>query len=172
MEVCQSHTEPWNVTLVDTGINTMTGGRIKRIKNYVNETFCLTYGDGLSDVNILKTIDFHKKNKLIATVTTIQPPGRFGAVVIKRNKITHFMEKQPDDSFWINGGYFVFEPEIMDYIKEDSTVLEREPLQNLAKKGQLGAYKHTGFWHHVDTLIEKNRLNELWNSGNAPWKIW
>ena len=172
MEVHQSNTEPWNVTLVDTGPNTMTGGRIKRIEKYVDDTFCLTYGDGLSDVNISKTIEFHKQNKLITTVTAIQPPGRFGALSIQENKITNFQEKPAGDSFWINGGYFVAEPELMDYIKDDSTVFEQEPLQNLAKEGQLGAFKHTGYWHHLDTMIEKNRLNELWNSGNAPWKIW
>lgn len=172
-ETHNSDIEPWKITLVDTGQNTMTGGRVKKIQKYVeNETFCLTYGDGLSDINISESIDFHKKNKFTATVTSVQPPGRFGALTLDDNKVTHFMEKPKGDSFWINGGFLVCEPEIFNYIESFDTILEREPLQNLAKEGKLGAYKHHGFWHHVDTMIEKNKLNELWNKGNAPWKTW
>jgi len=173
IDIHSSNVEPWKITLVDTGQNTMTGGRVKKIKEFVdNETFCLTYGDGLSDVNISKLINFHKQNKSIVTVTSIQPPGRFGALTLDGNKVTHFMEKPKGNSFWINGGFFVCEPKIFDYIENFDTVLEREPLQNLAKDGHLGAYKHNGFWHHVDTMIEKNKLNRIWNEGNAPWKTW
>ena len=172
MEIHQIKAEPWRVTLVDTGEKTMTGGRIKRAKKYANETFCLTYGDGLSDVNISKSIEFHKKNKFVATITAVQPPGRFGALVINKNKVNKFQEKPPGDSNWINGGYFVCEPEIMDYIKNDSTIFEKEPLQNLAKDRVLGAYKHVGFWQPVDTLRDKNFLNELWKKNNTPWKKW
>ena len=163
---------PWRVTLVDTGENTMTGGRIKRIKKYADETFCLTYGDGLGDVNISDCIDFHKKNNVIATITAVQPPGRFGALVMNGNKITRFQEKPPGDSNWINGGFFVCEPEIIDYIEGDHTLFEREPLENLANEGKLAAYKHNGFWHPVDTLRDKNYLNEIWNKGKAPWQKW
>ena len=173
IDVHNSSIEPWKITLVDTGVNTMTGGRVKKIKEYLDdETFCLTYGDGLSDVNISELIDFHKNNNYSTTVTSVQPPGRFGALTLDGNKVTNFMEKPNGDSFWINGGFFVCEPEIFNYIKDNNTILEREPLQNLANEGKLGAYKHTGFWHHVDTMIEKNKLNDLWNKGNAPWKTW
>jgi glucose-1-phosphate cytidylyltransferase len=173
MKFHQNDVEPWTVTLIDTGYNTMTGGRVKRIEKYVeNETFCLTYGDGLSNVNILDSISFHKKNKHIVTITAVQPPGRFGALILKDNKITNFQEKAAADTKWINGGFFICEPDLMNYIEGDETILEREPLQKLARDGQLGAYIHTGFWHHVDTMIEKNYLNDLWNNGNAPWKTW
>lgn len=173
MDIHQTNIEPWNVTLIDTGYETMTGGRVKHIKKHVeNETFCLTYGDGVGDVNISDSIKFHKKNKFSATVTAVQPPGRFGALIIEGNKITNFQEKPRGDAKWINGGFFVCEPSIIDYIKDDNTILEQEPLKNLALDGKLGAYIHNGFWHHVDTMIEKNHLNELWNKGNAPWKMW
>lgn len=172
MEVNQINTEPWLVTLVDTGEKTMTGGRIKRVKKHVDETFCLTYGDGLSDVNISESIEFHNKNKFTTTITAIQPPGRFGALVINENKITSFQEKLPGDSNWINGGYFVCEPEMIDYIENDSTLFEQQPLQNLAKDGKLGAFKHYGFWHPVDTLRDKIYLNKLWEEDQAPWKKW
>ena len=172
IDVHQINAEPWRVTLVDTGENTMTGGRIKRIKKYADETFCLTYGDGLGDVNISDCIDFHKKNNVIATITAVQPPGRFGALVMNGNKITRFQEKPPGDSNWINGGFFVCEPEIIDYIEGDHTLFEREPLENLANEGKLAAYKHNGFWHPVDTLRDKNYLNEIWNKGKAPWQKW
>ena len=173
MDVHNTNSEPWKITLVDTGEKTMTGGRVKRIKKFVeNETFCLTYGDGLTDLNISDSIKFHKDNKFIVTVTAVQPPGRFGALEINDKKITNFFEKPQGDSRWINGGFFVCEPTIMDYIKDDNTILEQEPLTNLAKDGHLGAYKHDGFWNHVDTMIEKNNLNKLWDAGNAPWKKW
>lgn len=172
MEVNQINAESWLVTLVDTGEKTMTGGRIKRIKKHVDETFCLTYGDGLSDVNISESIEFHNKNKFTTTITAIQPPGRFGALVINENKITSFQEKLPGDSNWINGGYFVCEPEMIDYIENDSTLFEQQPLQNLAKDGKLGAFKHYGFWHPVDTLRDKIYLNKLWEEDQAPWKKW
>jgi len=172
MEVNQINSEPWLVTLVDTGEKTMTGGRIKRVKKYVDETFCLTYGDGLSDVNISESIEFHNKNKFTTTITAIQPPGRFGALVINENKITSFQEKPPGDSNWINGGYFVCEPEMIDYIENDTTIFEQQPLQNLAKDGKLGAFKHNGFWHPVDTLSDKIHLNKLWEEDQAPWKKW
>ncbi len=172
MEINHINTEPWIITLVDTGEKTMTGGRIKRVKKYVDETFCLTYGDGLSDVDISKSIEFHKKNKFITTITAIQPPGRFGALLIDEKKITSFQEKPPGDSNWINGGYFICEPEMIDYIDNDSTIFEQEPLQNLAKDGYLGAFKHNGFWHPVDTLRDKNYLNKLWEENCAPWKKW
>lgn len=172
MEVNQINTEPWLVTLVDTGEKTMTGGRIKRVKKHVDETFCLTYGDGLSDVNISESIEFHNKNKFTTTITAIQPPERYGALVINENKITSFREKLPGDSNWINGGYFVCEPEMIDYIENDSTIFEQQPLQNLAKDGKLGAFKHYGFWHPVDTLRDKNLLEEMWNTGKAKWKAW
>jgi len=172
MDIHQINAEPWKVTLIDTGEQTMTGGRIKRAKKYANETFCLTYGDGLSDVDISKTISFHKKNKVLSTVTAVQPPGRFGALVIEKNMVARFQEKPPGDTNWINGGYFVCEPELIDYIDDDSTIFEREPLQNLAEKNNLAAYKHQGFWYPVDTLRDKNFLNDLWNKNNAPWKKW
>jgi glucose-1-phosphate cytidylyltransferase len=164
--------EPWTVTLVDTGDNTMTGGRVKRIEKYVDDTFCLTYGDGLSDINISKLIKFHKKNKLIATVTAVQPPGRFGALEIKNNKVSAFKEKPKGDSVWVNGGFFVFEPEIFDYLKDDATILERTPMERLAKDKQLGAYVHNGFWQPMDTLRDKNILEQLWSTNKASWKIW
>jgi len=173
MEVHRKSAEPWTVTLVDTGLNTMTGGRLKKIKEYVeDDTFCFTYGDGLSDVNISELIEFHKKNNTKATVTSVQPPGRFGTLDISGNKITHFKEKPVGDGNWINGGYFVLEPSIFDYLKEDTTVWEREPLEKLAIENQLSAFKHTGFWQPLDTLRDKNYLEELWNSNKAYWKTW
>jgi len=173
MDVHQKFAEPWKVTLVDTGLETMTGGRLKKVKNFVkDETFCFTYGDGVSDIDILKLIDFHKNNKTIATVTAIQPPGRFGTLDITGNKITSFKEKPAGDGNWINGGFFVLEPAIFDYIEGDSTIWERTPLEKLAEEKELTAYKHTGFWQPLDTLRDKNYLEELWDSGNAPWKKW
>ncbi len=165
--------EPWKITLIDTGLNTMTGGRLKRIKEHLSdEAFCFTYGDGLSNVNITDLINFHKKNKTLATITSVQPPGRFGVLNMENDKITNFKEKPIGDRNWINGGYFILEPSVIDYIQNDSTVWEEEPLEKLAKEGQLSAYKHTGFWHPLDTLREKNILEELWSSGKAPWKNW
>lgn len=172
IDIHQINAEPWRITLVDTGDDTMTGGRVKRIKKYIDDTFCLTYGDGLSDVNIINTISFHKKNRLFATLTAVQPPGKFGALIINGYKVKTFQEKPKGDSSWINGGFFVFEPEVIDYIKNDKTMLEREPLENLTRDEQLGAYVHKGFWQPMDTLREKNHLEELWNSGKAPWKVW
>jgi glucose-1-phosphate cytidylyltransferase len=173
MDVHQKFAEPWKVTLVDTGLETMTGGRLKKVKNFVkDETFCFTYGDGVGDIDILKLIDFHKNNKTIATVTAIQPPGRFGTLDIAGNKITSFKEKPAGDGNWINGGFFVLEPAIFDYIEGDSTIWERTPLEKLAEEKELTAYKHAGFWQPLDTLRDKNYLEELWNSGNAPWKKW
>ncbi len=173
MEIHRKFAEPWNVTLVDTGIDTMTGGRLKRIKEYVNDkTFCFTYGDGVADIQIDKLIKFHNDNKTIATVTAVQPPGRFGTLDVKQDKIISFKEKAPGDGNWINGGYFVLESSVFDYLKDDSTVWEREPLEKLAKDEQLSAYKHSGFWQPLDTLRDKNKLEDLWSKGNAPWKIW
>ena len=172
MEVHQKFAEPWKVTLIDTGINTMTGGRLKRVEKYLDDTFCFTYGDGLSDVNISDLITTHKKNKSMATVTAVQPPGKFGLMNIKNEKVVNFNEKLPGDGNWLNGGFFVLEPTVLDYIKNDETIWEREPLENLSKDGYLSAFKHTGFWHPVDTLWDKNYVEERWGSGNAPWKIW
>ena len=172
MEVHQKFVEPWRVTLIDTGLNTMTGGRLKRIQDYVDETFCFTYGDGVSDINISELINFHKNKKTISTVTSVQPPGRWGILDIKKDKISNFKEKPSGDGSWINGGFFVLEPKVFDYIEGDSTIWEREPLEKLAKEHQLSAYKHAGFWRPLDTLRDKNQLDELWNNGKAPWKIW
>lgn len=172
LEIHSSNVEPWKITLVDTGENTMTGGRIKRISNYVDDTFCLTYGDGVSNVNIQKLIDFHQKNKFIGTLTAVQPPGRFGILEIEQNNVSRFQEKPSGDYSWINGGFFVFEPSIMDYIQDDNTVFERTPLETLSKNGQLGAFKHTGFWQSMDTIRDKNYLESLWTSNQAAWKIW
>jgi len=175
MRVHQNNVEPWTITLVDTGEKTMTGGRIKRVRDYIgDETFCLTYGDGVSDINITELIDFHMAKKALVTLTAVQAPGRFGALTLKegQTKVSSFREKSPGDGAWINGGYFVCQPDIMDYIKEDFTVWEQEPLQRMSKEGLLAAYKHNGFWHPMDTLRDKNVLEELWEKGNAPWKIW
>lgn len=173
MEVHQKFAEPWRVTLIDTGLDTMTGGRLKRIQKYVNgKTFCFTYGDGLSDINISKLIKFHRTKKKIATVTAVQQPGRFGRLNIKNDHVLNFVEKPLSDGAWINGGFFVLEPDAFDFIKDDTTVWEREPMEKLSKKNQLSAFKHNGFWYPVDTLREKNHLESLWNSGKAPWKVW
>jgi glucose-1-phosphate cytidylyltransferase len=173
MEVHHKFAEPWKVTLVDTGLNTMTGGRLKQIKEYVqNERFCFTYGDGVSDVDISKLIEFHKQNKTIATVTAVQPPGRFGTLDISKTKITNFKEKPAGDGNWINGGFFILEPTVFDYLKDDTTIWEKEPLERLAKENQLSAFKHNGFWQSLDTLRDKNYLDGLWNSDKAFWKNW
>ena len=175
MRVHQNNVEPWQVTLIDTGGNTMTGGRIKRVKDYIaDETFCLTYGDGVSDLDITELIKFHRQEKALATLTAVQPPGRFGALTLKKEqtKIAGFREKHQGDDAVINGGFFVCEPTVLDYIKDDSTVWEREPLENLAREGMLAAFRHDGFWHPMDTLRDKNVLEELWESGKAPWKVW
>lgn len=174
MEVHNSTSEKWKVTLVDTGNDTMTGGRIKRIQPYVNnETFMLTYGDGVSDVNIEELMKTHKKNGKYATVTAVQPSGRFGALGINSsNGVESFFEKPKGDGSWINGGFFVCEPKVFDYIGDDSTIWEQGPLENLAKDNQLVAYKHTGFWKPMDTLKDKQDLNEYWEKDTAEWKIW
>jgi glucose-1-phosphate cytidylyltransferase len=176
MEVHNAFSEPWTVTLVDTGEDTMTGGRLKRVKQYIgDETFCLTYGDGVSDVDIAKLIEFHKKQGTKATLTAVQQPGRFGAFTLGSQdvKVSNFQEKPlTGDSPWINGGFFVCEPSVIDLIENDKTTWEREPLEVLASSGNLAAYKHSGFWHPMDTLRDKHYLEELWKSGKAPWKRW
>ena len=173
MEVHQNNAEPWRVTLVDTGDGTMTGGRIRRARPYLNEdTFCLTYGDGLSDINIAELIEFHGRQKTLATLAAVQPPGRFGALSLCGAKITGFKEKPQGDGGWINGGFFVLSPKVLDYIDGDDMFWEREPLERLAHEGNLSAYVHRGFWQPMDTLRDRNQLDELWNSGNPPWKIW
>mgnify|MGYP003685334185 FL=1 len=173
MEVHQSSTEPWKVTLVDTGDETMTGGRLKKVRQFLgDEDFCFTYGDGVGDVHIAESIKFHKAQKTWATVTAVQPPGRFGALDINRNKVCGVKEKPQGDGSWINGGFFILSPKVIDEIEGDQTIWEFEPMERLAKAGQLSAYKHNGFWQPMDTLRDKNHLEELWQSGKAPWKTW
>ncbi len=174
MEVHQQYAEPWKVTLVDTGENTMTGGRVKQIKDYVKdeEFFCLTYGDGVSDVNISELIAFHKQQQVKATLTGVLPPGRFGALDIKNQKVNSFKEKPQGDGAMINGGFFVRSPKIIDYIADDNITWEREPLERLAEEGELAVFPHQGFWQPMDTLRDKLHLEELWQTGQAPWKIW
>jgi len=175
LQVHSNGVEPWNVTLVDTGENTMTGGRLKRVGKYLgDETFCFTYGDGVSDVNIKKAIDFHKTQKTHATVTVVQPPGRFGVLKLVENqdKVLKFQEKPKGDGTWVNAGFFVLEPGVLDYISGDMTVWEEEPMLKLASDGMISAYKHHGFWQPMDALRDKHILEELWQSGKAPWKLW
>lgn len=175
MDVHQHGAEPWKVTLVDTGEGTMTGGRLKRAQRYIGqEPFCLTYGDGVSDVNIHELVKFHTEQKVKATVTAVQPPGRFGAFTLKEDDalVPSFREKPEGDGAWINGGFFVLEPEAIDYVEDETTVWEQGPMVNLAKEGQLAAYKHRGFWQPMDTLRDKHVLDDLWASGKAPWKVW
>lgn len=175
MDVHNGNAEPWRVTLVDTGESTMTGGRLRRVREHIgNDTFCFTYGDGVSDVNITDVIRFHKEQGTLATLTAVQPPGRFGAIALGQGqtKIQSFHEKPEGDGAWVNGGYFVLEPEVIDYIDADSTTWEREPLQKLAQSNQLSAYRHAGFWQPMDTLRDKHYLEDLWKNGKAPWKIW
>ncbi|QVW34103.1 glucose-1-phosphate cytidylyltransferase [Geobacter sulfurreducens] len=174
MEVHQNYAEPWRVTLVDTGAESMTGGRIRRVASYLgNETFMLTYGDGLANVDIHRLLEFHRNHGHAATVTSTQPTGRFGAMSIgANNSVASFQEKPAGDGSWINGGFFVLEPSVVDRIASDATVFEREPLESLARDGELYAFKHSGFWQPMDTLRDKILLEELWNGGNAPWKIW
>lgn len=175
MNIHAGKAEPWRVTLVDTGENTMTGGRLKRVREHVgNETFCFTYGDGVSNVNITKLIEFHKAEGAAATLTAVQPPGRFGAISLtkEQTKIAQFHEKPEGDGAWINGGYFVLEPEVIDYIEDDTVMWEHEPLKKIAHDGKLAAFKHDGFWQPMDTLKDKNYLDDLWQKGKAPWKVW
>ena len=173
MEVHQNTAEPWRITLVDTGPDTLTGGRLKRVRNFVNdEPFCFTYGDGVSDVNIKDLISYHKSHGKLATVTAIQPPGRYGSLEIEAGKVTRFQEKPAGDGAWINGGFFVLDPKAIDHIDGDQTNWEGNTLLKLASKGELMSYIHRGFWHSMDTLRDKNQLEEFWLSGKAPWKIW
>ncbi len=174
MEVHQKDAEKWNVTLINTGDSTMTGGRLKKVKDYLdeNEDFCFTYGDGVSDVNIRELVDFHKNHKKLATVTGVQPPGRYGALDIEGDKVIGFTEKPAGDNGSINGGFFVLSPKVIEYIDGDSTSWEEEPLRSIAKDGELRVFNHSGFWHAMDTLRDKNILESLWNGQNAPWKKW
>lgn len=174
LQVHDSFAEPWNITLVDTGLNTMTGGRIKRVKQHIgDEPFFLTYGDGVSDVNIREALEFHQQNGKLCTVTAVQPSGRFGALDLSAdNQVLSFAEKPKGDGAWINGGFFVCEPSVIDYIENDATIWEREPLERIAAAGQMNAYKHSGFWKPMDTLRDKHELENDWQKGEAKWKTW
>ena len=178
MEVLNNNTEPWKVTLIDTGENTMTGGRLKRVRRYLGEeTFCFTYGDGVSNVNVLNLIDFHKKQGTLATLTAVQQPGRFGVFSLNQgeNVLESFKEKPKSDgdqTAWVNGGFFVCEPKVIDFISGDSTVWEKEPMEKLAHDRLLSAFRHEGFWHPMDTLRDRNVLEGMWTNGKAPWKSW
>ncbi|MEM9219491.1 MAG: glucose-1-phosphate cytidylyltransferase [Cyanobacteria bacterium P01_F01_bin.150] len=175
MNTHSANAEPWKVTLVDTGEETMTGGRLKRVREHIgNDTFCLTYGDGVSNVDVTKAIAFHNEQKTLATLTAVQPPGRFGVISLgkEQTKIDSFQEKPEGDGAWINGGFFVLEPDVIDYVAGDDTVWEQAPLTKLAQDGQLAAFKHDGFWHPMDTLRDKRRLETMWKEDKAPWKIW
>ena len=173
MKVHKNSAEPWKVTLIDTGLNTMTGGRIKRIQPYVgNEPFMMTYGDGVSNINISNLLDFHRKHGKIGTLTAVQPEGRFGVLDLNGNRVNNFREKNKEDMGLINAGYMVFQPEIFDYLIDDNTVFENEPLEKLAAQGELLAYRHYGFWQCMDTQRDKKKLEGLWESGNALWKVW
>jgi glucose-1-phosphate cytidylyltransferase len=172
VKTLQSNTEPWSVTLLDTGMETMTGGRLLRAKDYIgDETFCFTYGDGVTDLNVQDVIAFHRNNAAAITVTAVQPPSRYGRLAIDGNQAM-FREKPADDGGWINGGFFVAEPSVLDYIDDDSTIFERSPMERLSAGSQLSAYKHHGYWYGMDTLWDKIQLNELWDAGKAPWKMW
>ncbi|HHT0592294.1 TPA: glucose-1-phosphate cytidylyltransferase [Legionella anisa] len=173
-QVLDNRSENWRITLIDTGSETMTGGRLKRVAPYLdNETFCLTYGDGLADIDITKSLVFHRQQGKLATVTAVQPPGRFGVLNLNsRNQVLSFEEKPSDEIGWINGGFFVLEPQVIEYIQDDTVSWEREPLTNLARDGHLAAYIHNGFWQPCDTLRDKRMLEQLWNQGNAPWQLW
>lgn len=175
MEVHVNGSEPWRVTLIDTGEKSGTGGRLKRVRSYLDddEDFCFTYGDGLSNVNIGEVIAFHRKQKVLATLTAAQMPGRYGALHLDKNdKVVTFQEKPRGDTGWINGGFFVLSPKVTDYIEDDSTFWEREPMERLAREEQLAAYLHHGFWHPMDTLKDRIDLETMWNSGQVPWKVW
>jgi len=174
MTVHNQKAEPWKVTLVDTGDDTMTGGRLKRVADYLKneENFCLTYGDGVSDINITELIAFHKAQKVKATVTAVLPPGRFGAIDVTGNRVKSFREKPQGDGAKVNGGFFVLSPQVIDYIANDKTIWERDPIERLALDENLAAYQHNGFWQPMDTLRDKIHLEELWQSGKAPWKVW
>jgi glucose-1-phosphate cytidylyltransferase len=174
MEVHDSMAEPWRVTLIDTGDATQTGGRLKRVGKYVENdgAFCLTYGDGLADIDIRKSIEFHNQHGKLATMSAVQPAGRWGSLDMDGTKITSFREKPAGDGAWINGGFFVLSPKVLDYIQGDETIWERDPLEQLAKEGNLNAYQHSGFWQPMDTLRDKKYLEELWEGGAPPWKKW
>ena len=174
MQFLNSYAEPWKVTLVDTGENTMTGGRLKRIESYIKdeESFCLTYGDGVGDVNIAELIDFHLSKGVLATMTAVEPSGRFGATEIDDQGLITLFQEKPRSGGWINGGFFVCSPKVLNYISGDDCIWEKEPLENLAKDSQIAAYKHKGFWQPMDTLREKTLLESLWQQGVAPWKTW
>jgi glucose-1-phosphate cytidylyltransferase len=173
VKVHQNAAEPWTVTLVDTGSDTATGGRLRRARAFLDDkTFCFTYGDGVSNVNVAELLQFHRERRTLATVTAVQPPGRFGVIDFDEEKIRGFQEKPPGGGSWINGGFFVLEPAAIDSVAGDETVWERQPLETLAAQGQLAAFKHSGFWHPMDTLRDKELLDQLWSSGNAPWKVW
>lgn len=173
LEIHQSVVEPWRVTLVDTGDATMTGGRLKRVKHYLGPNpFLMTYGDGVADVDVSALVAFHESNRRRATMTVVQPPGRFGAVELDGDRVTDFREKPEGDGAWINGGFFVLQPDVLDLIADDETVWEQQPLETLARGGELSAYRHSGFWHPLDTLRDKRVLEQLWDTGSAPWKTW
>jgi glucose-1-phosphate cytidylyltransferase len=173
VHVHHPHAEPWTITLVDTGLETMTGGRLLKIKDYLDgQSFCFTYGDGVSDVNITKLIESHKHHRRLSTVTAVQPPARFGALELDEDRVTRFVEKPKGDGVWINGGFFVLEPGIFDYLEGDQDIWEQRPLRMLAQQSQLSAYRHPGFWAAMDTLRDKTHLEELWASHRAPWKVW
>ncbi|WP_338516638.1 glucose-1-phosphate cytidylyltransferase [Alteromonas gracilis] len=173
MEVHEKHAEPWRVTLVDTGETSMTGGRLRRVKDYLdNQTFCFTYGDGVSDINLLAALEAHREAGKVATITAIQPPGRYGALDIQGNQVNRFQEKPTGDGAWINGGFFILEPDIFDYLHSDDDSFEGLPLMELANSGQLNAFRHEGFWQAMDTLRDKNQLETLWKRDNPPWKLW
>lgn len=173
MEVHQNSAEPWKVTLVDTGDESMTGGRLRRVRQFLgDDDFCFTYGDGVGSVNITESIQFHKSQNTLATLTAVQPPGRFGALDMDNHKVRGFQEKPQGDGGWVNGGFFVLSPKVIDEIEGDNTIWEREPMEKLASAGQLSAYLHHGFWQPMDTLRDKNHLEDLWQTGTAPWKVW
>ena len=172
IEVHSKKSESWKVTLIDTGENTLTGGRLARVKNFIKDTFCFTYGDGLADINLKELINYHKKSKKKATITAVKPPGRFGALELKMDKVINFHEKPKGDGFWINGGFFVLEPSVIDFISGDLCTWEHEPLKKLSKDGELNAFKHYGFWQPMDTLRDKSNLERLWSIDQAPWKLW
>ena len=166
------NSKSWDIQLIDTGLDTMTGGRLKRIQNHIDDTFCVTYGDGLSNVDINNLVAFHKEKKSIATLMAVHPPERFGVLALNGDYVSEFHEKHSGESSWVNGGFFVFEPEIFDYLQDDSTILEKVPLETLAKENKLTAFKHNGFWYAMDTLREKKYLEKLWENNQAPWKVW
>lgn len=172
-EIHQNNAEPWRVTLVDTGDHTMTGGRLKRVRDYLgDEDFCATYGDGVANVDIGRLVQFHKQHKKLATVTAVQPPGRYGALDMEGDVVRGFLEKPQGDGGWINGGFFVLSPSVLDYVKGDDTPWEQEPMERLSREGNLAAFSHKGFWQPMDTIRDKNQLEELWHAGSAPWKTW